>query len=115
MPFGNSPARLPVPEGQTAIAQRFIAGFGRAGDMSPGGTKEGSFLHRWLIAVTLSSLRDLSAPGRGPSVETLGLLSQGPFGTKRSLNFRKALALYPDSCPARRSNRNRRLLLLQQA
>src|SRR5439155_2444858 len=29
-----------VPEGQTAIAQRFIAGFGRASDMSPGGTKE---------------------------------------------------------------------------
>ncbi len=40
----DSLAWLPVPKGQTAIAQRFIAGFGRAGDMSPGGTKEGSFL-----------------------------------------------------------------------
>src|SRR6266403_5078210 len=58
MPFRNSLTRLPVPEGQTAIAQRFIAGFGQAGDMSPEGTKEGSFLHRWLIAVTLPSLRD---------------------------------------------------------
>src|SRR5881628_2121997 len=127
MPFGNSPARLPVPEGQTAIAQRFvsvyrsadfqsavspiwnrpsvghsqdsgfcgrsagykpaiqqttslrygprhhgkqiqrfIAGFGRAGDMSPGGTKEGSFLHRSLIAVPLSSLRDFAPLGGGP-------------------------------------------------
>ena len=66
MPFGNSLARLLVPEGQTAIAQRFIAGFGRAGDMRPGGTKEGSFLHRWLIAVTLSSLPDFEPLGRVP-------------------------------------------------
>ena len=46
--------------------QRFIAGFGRAGDMRPGGTKEGSFLHRWLIAVTLSSLPDFEPLGRVP-------------------------------------------------
>ena len=45
--------------------QRFIAGFGRAGGMSPGGMKEASFLHRWLIAVTLSSLRDFAPLGRG--------------------------------------------------
>ena len=46
MPFKNSLALLRVPKGQTAIAQRFIARFGRAGQTSPGGTKEGSFLHR---------------------------------------------------------------------
>ena len=66
MPFKNSPALLRVPEGQTAIAQRFIAGFGRAGDMSPEGTKEDSFLPRSLIAATLSSLRDFEPLGRGP-------------------------------------------------
>ena len=46
--------------------QRFIAGFGRAGGMSPGGTKEASFLLRWLIAVTLSFLRDFAPLRCGP-------------------------------------------------
>ena len=80
MPFGNSLARLLVPEGQTAIAQRFIGGFGRAGDMSPEGTKEDSFLQRSLIAFSLSSLRDLAPLGRGPSVETLGYCHKVPPG-----------------------------------
>jgi len=66
--------------------------------MSPGGTKEGSFLHRWLIAVTLSSLREF-APLSGPQRWNAGLLPQRPFGTKRSLNFREALRLARQSLP----------------